>query len=356
MTTSFFAPIIHNFVMFRAQNNLYNSNFAYEYLEICLFHEIDPNLAGHHCPFASSWANIKPTAITNISKIAMCSFISLIANVCSSGHKKVLDNSPMPSILSFVRQIPSTNKGGYGDIDGKVSSGSSGNHLTILMPNGIVPGTGWTFIATLLYARHCVTLSYIKDDARTTFIRKSFPPFVICPSLSIPLITNIPFLNLSPILSFVGTNTCLFSFSESKISTSILLSVHSIFPSFTSFCHSLPSNNWYSAGCTMNACVYVFTSPTSNSKYSTYLYNSSFLPFAVCIVIFLFLFTSNPSLSHRSSQMITISDPTSNNPNSCCLPITTTSISRSGATNSSRVPGIVTKVAPTTDILFCIYV
>ena len=262
----------------------------------------------------------------------------------------------MPSILSFIRWIPDTNKGGYGDIDGKVSRRSSGNCLTILMPDGIVPGTGWTFTATLLYARHCAILLYTKDDVKTTSIRESSPLLIICPSLSLPLTTNIPFLSIFPTLFFVGTNTCLLLSPGSKISTSILPSAYSIFPSFTLFCHGLPSDNQYGADCTTNTCAYVFTPSTSNSKYFTYPCNSSFPPFAICIIILLFLFTSNPSSSHRSFQTITISDPSSNNPNSCCLPITTTSISHSDVANSSGVPSIVAKVVPTASILFCVHV
>ena len=183
------------------------------------------------------------------------------------------------------------------------------------MPDSIIPGTSQTFTATLLYARHCATLLYIKDNARTTSVRESSSPLVIHPSPSLPLTTNILFLNLSLTHSFVGTNTHLLSSPGSKISTSILPFAHSIFPSFIPFCYSLSSNNRYSADCTTNTCAYVFTPSTFNSKYSTHPCNSFFPPFTVCIVILLFLFTSNPSSSHRSSQTITISDPSSNNPN-----------------------------------------
>ena len=290
------------------------------------------------------------------AKLFLFNHSTCTTSYLSSGHKKVLDNSPMLSILFFVKRIPGTNKGKYRDIDSKISRRSSGNRLIILIPDSIVPGTGQTFTATLLYTRHYAILSYIKDDMRTTSIRESSSPLIIHPSLSLLLTTNIPFLNLPLIISFVGTNTHLLSSSRSEISTSILPSTHLIFPSFTSFCYSLPSNNWYSANYTMNICVYVFTPPIFNFKYSTHPCNSFFPLFTVCIVILLFLFTSNPSLSHRSSQTITISDPSSNNPNSYCLPITTTSISCSSIANSSGVLGMVAKVAPTTGILFCICV
>ena len=154
----------------------------------------------------------------------------------------------------------------------------------------------------------------------------------------------------------VGTTTRFPSSPGSEISTSTLPSARSIFLNFTPFCYGLPSSSQYGAGCTTNACAYVFTPPTSNSKYSTHSCISSFLPFAIYIVILLFLFTFSPSFLHKSSCTITISDPLSNSPSSRCCPITTTFTSQSGVANSTGISGNITKAAPTAGTLFCVHV
>ena len=142
-------------------------------------------------------------------------------------------------------------------------------------------------------------------------------PFYITHSFFFSLFNiNIPLCNLSPILSLVGTTTCFLLSPRSEISISTLLFFHSIFFSFTPFYHSLSNNNQYSADCTTNVCVYVFTPLTSNSKSFIQFCISSFPLFAICIVNLCFLFTSNSSSSHRSSYTITISEPSSSSSHS----------------------------------------
>jgi len=115
-TTDSFAPINQSFVAFRAQNKPYNSNFDCEYLEICSFYAIDPNLAGRRRPFASSCSKMNPTAITDIStdkitlngiawsigqiasQVDTLFFISSIANLCSSSQI----NSLFITLVNFV--------------------------------------------------------------------------------------------------------------------------------------------------------------------------------------------------------------------------------------------------------------
>ena len=174
--------------------------------------------------------------------------------------------------------------------------------------------------------------------------------------LSLLFNTNIPLCNLFPILSLVGTTTHFLPFPGSEISTSILPFSLLIFSSFTSFCQDLPNNNQYSTDHTTNACAYIFTLFTSNSKYSIHPYISFFPLFAVCIVNFCFLFTSNPSSSHRSSQMITISKPLSSSPSSQHCPITTTSTSWRDVANSTGLSSEATSIAPTAGGLFYVYI
>ena len=123
-TTNYFDPIIHSFVAFKALNKPYNSSLDCEYLEICSFYTIDPNLAGCRYPSASTCAKMNPTTITDVSMDRITSngkvwsigqiatqvdtlfFISSIANLCFSPHL----NSLFVTLVNFVKGFDTSAK------------------------------------------------------------------------------------------------------------------------------------------------------------------------------------------------------------------------------------------------------